>query len=295
MCKKDTSLTVVIPAYNESKGLPIFLPSLLDHSRQKKWKVIVVNDGSIDNTREVLEAFAKDGSFIVIHHKLNKGYGAALKTGMKAVDTELVITVDADGQHIPDDIDRLLEMMINSEADMIIGSREGQRSVSWFRSLGKWLIRRIAKILLPVPVYDINSGMKIYRTKLAKKYISICPDSMAFSDIITLLFISRKHLVKEVPINIRERMAGESTIGIQTAFDTVLEIVNIVMLFNPLKIFLPISIVLWVIGIIVTLPPIFRGRGVSVAGSMIIILGMMIMLLGLIAEQLSAMRKDRLR
>jgi glycosyltransferase involved in cell wall biosynthesis len=284
-------ITVVIPAYNEEQNLPAFLPDLLHLSDQRGWTVVVVNDGSTDGTRTLLEGLRERKRFGLHHHKLNRGYGAALKTGIKSVDTDFVITVDADGQHSLEDIERLYHAMIASDADMIIGSRQGLRSASRFRGFGKWIIRKIAGVLLPVTVYDLNSGMKVYRTELAQKYVDLCPDSMAFSDIIVLLFISQRHLVREVPISIRERTAGQSTIGIQTAFETVLEIVNILMLFNPLKIFLPLSLGLWGAGIVTTMVPVIRGKGISVAGSMTILVGTICLLLGLVAEQLSALRK----
>ena len=294
MDDKKSILTVVVPAYNESENLSLYLPPLLEFCRQEAWKVIIVDDGSMDNTKDVLLGFSKKAGLAIIRHKLNKGYGAALKSGICEANTDFVITIDADGQHIPEDIGVLLKKIMDSDADMVVGSRDSAKRTTWFRSFGKWLIRRIAKILLPLSIRDLNSGMKIYRTDLAKQYIEICPDSMAFSDVITLLFISQKHLVHEVPITIRERAAGVSTIGVQTAFDTVLEIINIVMLFNPLKIFLPISVLLWIAGIVTTIPPIVKGRGISVAGSMMIMVGTLCFLLGLVAEQLSTLRKGRL-
>src|SRR5262249_31674067 len=111
------------------------------------------------------------------------------------------------------------------------------------------------------------------------------------SDVITLIFSARKNLVVEQPIRIRERSAGKSTIGINTAFDTLMEVVNIVMLFNPIKIFLPISIIFVVLGIGWGIPIIFAGRGVSVGAALLILMGVMTFLLGLIAEQLSLIRK----
>lgn len=90
-------------------------------------------------------------------------------------------------------------------------------------------------------VYDINSGMKIYNTKLVKQYLRITPDTMSFSDIITLTFVNNSHLVIEEPIRIRERLKGTSVIGVRTAIETVMEIINIIILFNPARIFLSIS------------------------------------------------------
>jgi len=133
-------------------------------------------------------------------------------------DTKYVITIDADGQHLLDDIKRLYDEIVEKDADMVVGSRKGLHSQTSFRRIGKSIIRGIAKWLVPLHIYDINSGMKIYNTLLAKKYINLCPDSMAYSDIIALIFISQKHLVGEIPISIKRGTVGKSTIIIQNSF-----------------------------------------------------------------------------
>ena len=284
-------LTVIIPAYNEAQSLPLLLPELVAYCDERHWKIVLVNDGSKDGSREVLSLYAGQKNFRVIHHKLNKGYGAALKSGLQACDTRYAVTIDADGQHFLEDIDKLLACMIRNDADMVVGSRKGSASRSSFREMGKSIIRFLAKMLMTVPIHDLNSGMKIYDTNLAKKYLHLAPDTMAFSDIITLVFINNRHLVLEEPITITPRLRGKSTIGMETAFQTVMEIINIVILFNPAKIFLPMSAIFLITGLVFSLPILIAGRGVSVGGLLGIFAGIIFFLLGLIAEQLSALRK----
>ena len=146
---------------------------------------------------------------------------------------------------------------------------------------------------MPVPIHDLNSGMKIYRTNLAKKYIGLTPDTMAFSEIITLIFISYRHYVLEELIVVEERISGKSKIRFQTAFQTFMEIINIVILFNPAKIFLPISLICIIIGLSIGVPIIIAGNGVSTGSLLAIFSGILFFLLGLIAEQLSMIRKSR--
>jgi glycosyltransferase involved in cell wall biosynthesis len=289
----DPQLTVIIPAFNEAENLAIILPPLIDLCGRHNWKIIIVNDGSWDKTKEVLGTFPLSDHFTVVHHKLNKGYGAAIKSGIMACDTEFLITIDADGQHRLEDIEKLFTCLKARDADMVVGSRKGLKSASYSRGIGKSLIRMIAKILMYVPIHDINSGMKIYHTGLAKKYIRLAPDTMSFSDIITLIFISNRHLVLEEPITITGRLKGKSTIGIETAFQTVMEIINIVILFNPAKIFLPLAIVFFLIGLVTGIPVAIKGHGVTTGSVLGIIAGVIFFLLGLIAEQLSAIRKNR--
>lgn len=287
----DSGLTIVIPCYNEEASLPEFLPQILKLAGERNWKVIITNDGSTDSTGKILSEFNKESILKILTHKINKGYGGALKTAIKNVETEFMVSIDADGQHFPEDIDFLYKKMKDENADMIIGSRKEIKSADTYRSSGKWIIRKISNMLVNTKVYDINSGMKLCRSDLAKQYLHLLPDSMAFSEIMTLIFSAQKNLVLEEPIRIKNRIAGKSTIGLHTAFDTVMEVLNIVMLFNPIKIFLPVSVIFIMLGILWGLPIVIAGRGVSVGAALLIIMGVMTFLLGLIAEQLSMLRK----
>lgn len=225
----------------------------------------------------------------IVKHKVNRGYGGALKSGILASETEYSIFVDADGQHKMEDVLNLFGLIQEKDADMIVGSRKGQRG-HWFREIGKWIIRSVAKMLMPVPIYDINSGMKIFRTEEAKKYMHLYPNTMAFSDIFCFVFLHHRYLVLEEPITVEERKGGTSTIGVSTAVNTVHEIVNIVTLFNPMKIFFPIALVFIMLGLAWGAYIVFQGKGLSVGSSFLIISGIMLFLIGLVAEQVSQIR-----
>jgi glycosyltransferase involved in cell wall biosynthesis len=284
-------LTIVIPAYNEAGSLPDVMPNLLHFCSSNDVRLIVVNDGSVDATATVLDGFCSQANLTVIHHKLNRGYGGAIKSGIRNVETALVITMDADGQHQLRDVEALYACLKSHDADMVVGNRAGQRDASIYRGMGKSLIRWFARLLLPIHIYDINSGMKIYDAALAKRYIGLCPDHMAFSDIIAMVFISQRHRVLEIPITVLPRHSGVSTISTMTAIDTVREILNIVILFNPMRVFMPISLFLLFFGVIWELPFLFKGMGVSVGAMLLIVSGLIFLFLGLMAEQLSTIRK----
>ena len=290
--KEENLLTVIVPAFNEAQSLPLSLQELVPYCDERGWKIIVVNDGSNDGSKEILSHYLGKEGFRIVHHKLNKGYGAALKSGLMACNTRYAVTIDADGQHFLGDIDRLLDSMIANDADLVIGSRKGLVQRSSYRGMGKTIIRFLAKMMMTVPVHDLNSGMKIYNTAMAQKYLHLAPDTMAFSDIITLVFINNRHLVMEEPIHIRERKFGNSTIGLQTAFQTIMEILNIVILFNPMKIFLPLSLLCFFITGLWGIPLLIQGRGLSIGSLLGVILGILLFLLGLIAEQLSQIRRN---
>ena len=287
-----SKLAVIIPAYNEQESLKSFLPEVIEHCRQKGYRLVVVDDGSTDQTGQLIDSLAQEGNLKVCRHKVNRGYGGAIKTGIWAAETEFIITIDADGQHRLGDIDELYETIISQDADMVVGSRKGAKPAGIYRSAGKWIIRTFAKILMPVPIYDINSGMKIYRTDLARQYLHLCPDSMPYSDIITLIFIYQRHRVQERPITIAQRLAGSSTISTRTAFETIMEILNMLILFNPMRVFMPASLICILGGLIWGLPIVVRGRGVSTGAMLAVLTGFIFFFLGLIAEQLSMLRKS---
>jgi hypothetical protein len=110
------------------------------------------------------------------------------------------------------DLDKLLAFSLEKDADLVVGDRGRQASSGLYRNIGKWMIRRLAALLMPIHISDINSGFKLYRTELVRRYLSLCPDSMAFSDVIALVFIKKRHLVLEHPITIKKRASGKSTI-----------------------------------------------------------------------------------
>ena len=292
MTPEDSQLTIIIPAYNEAESLPQLLHELLPFAQLKNFKVIIVNDGSSDDTQAVLErntTLTKNIS--IINHKVNRGYGGALKSGINKARTQYCITIDADGQHSLSDIDRLLNTITETNADLVVGSRKGNSESGYYREFGKTILRWVAKLLMPLKIYDINSGIKIYDTKLAQKYIQICPNSMAFSDVITLTFVYQRNLVLEIPVKINQRKAGKSTIGLRTALDTLIEIINIVVLFNPMRIFLPLSFIFILASIIWEIPIFLRGQGVSIGALLGFMTGIIFFLLGLIAEQLGNIRR----
>jgi glycosyltransferase involved in cell wall biosynthesis len=288
--QNSPTLTIIVPAYNEAESLVTLLPDWIAFCKSRNMKLVVVDDGSKDATKLILKEYYSEEVLTVVHNKVNKGYGGAIKEGIKMTNTPYVITMDADGQHYLEDITCLLEHLQQTDADMVVGQRE--QNAGTYRLVGKWLIRKVAKQLMHVPIKDLNSGMKLYRTDLAKKYVALCPDSMAFSDTIALVFLSQKHLVNEIPIKIRQRQSGKSTISTKTAFETLIQILNIVILFNPMRVFIPLSIASLVVSLAWGIPIVLRGNGVSVGAMLGIITSIFFFFAGLLAEQLSMIRKS---
>jgi glycosyltransferase involved in cell wall biosynthesis len=287
---KSPTLTIMVPVYNEADALRTFLPELTEACAGNGWELIIVDDGSTDASSGILAGLAGRPHIRVVRHKVNRGYGGALKTGLRLASTSHVVTVDGDGQHSVDDIGRVFEFAVKEDADLVVGDRGRSFYSGRMRFMAKALIRAFTSLLMRLPIHDLNSGFKLYRTDLVQRYLALCPDSMAFSDVIALTFLSQKRLVKEHPITVRKRTRGASSIGISTAFETVIEILNIIVLFNPLRVFLPLAVLCVAAGVLWGLRFVLMGRGVSTASLLAIILGALAFMIGLIASQLSAIR-----
>ena len=289
------SLAIVVPCYNEEENIPVFFPRLLEFAKSHGYQVIAVNDGSSDSTGGRLASLcAADAPLTVVTHKRNRGYGAAIKSGLRAAGTEFAITVDADGQHRLEDVEKCFAEIVRSDADMVVGSRSNNAS-GGYRSLGKWLIRTFASTLLELPVRDLNSGMKCYRLEEALPYLELCPDTMAFSDVILLLMVNDRKLVTEVSIEVAPRLGGKSTIGTRTALVTVAEILNLAILLRPLTTFFRIGLFLVLAGLAWGTFIYVRSRTVTSAAVMLITLGGLSFMLGLLGEQLAQIRKSMTR
>ena len=228
-------VTIVVPVFNEQESIPAFLPQLLEFAKRRSWRIIVVDDGSVDGSYQRLSQYKSEPCFQLVRHPVNRGYGAALKTGISLVNTECVITLAADGQHRPIDAVKLSEELRKHGADMVIGRRTPD-STSIYRYVGRRLIRCMASQLITLNVEDLNSGMKAYRTSCVKRYIPLCPNGMPFSDIITLIIVEKGHTVLEKGIKIGPRLGGKSTINTMTAVTTALEIFIIAAKLAPIRV-----------------------------------------------------------
>lgn len=284
-------LTIVVPCYNEEENIPAFFPGLLAFARERDFEVIAVNDGSRDGTRKILEELERtEPGLRVISHKRNRGYGAAIKTGLRAVETEFAITIDADGQHRLEDVEKCFAHIRELDADLVVGSRSNNAS-GGYRAFGKWLIRAFAGSLLELPVKDLNSGMKCYRMSEAAPYLDLCPDTMAFSDVILLLMVNDRKLVSETAIEVVPRLAGKSTIGTRTALVTIAEILNLAILLRPLTTFFRLGIIFVLLGLGWGIFVYVKSRLVTSSAVMFLMLGVLSFMLGLLGEQLSQIRR----
>jgi glycosyltransferase involved in cell wall biosynthesis len=248
--------------------------------------IIVVDDGSSDDTASIAESTGVR----VIQHKRNKGYGASLKTGIRAARTEFVLTMDSDGQHQAEDIGRLWEKAGHS--DMVVGQRTSLIHSPLWRMPGKWLLSFMANYLTRQHIPDLNSGFRLMRREVVMKYMHLCPPGFSFSKTITMAFFNRGYNVAYVPIDVKKRV-GASTVSLATGLETIILILRIATLFDPLRIFIPISIFTASVGILWGIPYTLSGRGISVGSMLAIVTALLMFSLGLICDQISQLRLER--
>jgi len=235
------NISIIIPVYNESENVSDVIEDIMEFIRdnsQLKVEVICVNDGSTDNSKEVLERY----DFIrIINHDENRGYGAALKTGIGEATFDTIVLMDSDGQHNPYDILSLLAEYA-SDNTMVVGKRK-ITDTDKNRVMGKFIIQSLAKYLFSNEIEDINSGFRIFSKKQATKFFHLCSDRFSFSTSITLAYLAYNLNVKYVPIEVRERAGGRSTVSIKSAIQMIMKIIQIAMVYNPLKVIMPIFFV----------------------------------------------------
>ena len=239
-------LTVIIPVYNEEEAIRETLDELLPLIERNDWQLIVVNDGSNDGTGAILENYIN--RLRVISHPYNRGYGAALKTGIRASESELLAIYDSDGQHRPEDLLRLYNEA--SELDMVIGERAAGSRVDLFRVPGKWLLTRAANFIVGRKITDINSGLRVFRRTFIKKILHLMPEGFSFTSTSTVAAMKMGFLVKFVPIQTRKRIGTSTVRQVRHGFTVLMLILRLVVLFSPLRIFMPVSIALAVLGVV---------------------------------------------
>jgi glycosyltransferase involved in cell wall biosynthesis len=282
----NPTVTIVIPAFNEAQSLGAVLSDLRATCGALAPAIIVVDDGSEDETAGV----AAQHGVTVVRHPRNLGYGAALKTGIRHASTDFVVTMDADGQHDGALVSALWER--RHESDMVVGARRGLLHSRAWRMPGKWLLVMMARYLSRQPIPDLNSGLRLYRREVLQKYVHLCPSGFSFTTTITLALLSRGWRVHYVPITVRQRR-GNSTVSVRTGLETMVLVIRVISLFHPLRVFVPAALAIGTMGLVWGIPIALMGRGVSVGSMLALVTAVILFALGLLCDQISQLRLER--
>jgi glycosyltransferase involved in cell wall biosynthesis len=286
MLLTNPEVTVVIPVFNEETGIRKLLDKIMDLKLNEIYEILVINDGSTDHSLEIIKQYPVK----IYSHNANKGYGAALKTGIRKAHGEKVIIMDSDGQHNPDKIPLLVSLL--DEYEMVIGTRDKESFQVNSRQLGKKMIRRVGEYLVEQKLPDYNSGYRGFNRELIKGMLHIMPNGFSFSTTSTLAFLKEGYSIGTTPIRVEERVGRSSNVKFfKDGTKTLMLILRIIMLFNPLKIFLPASIFITLIGIAYGIFGYMIAHRFSNGAIVVTILGMFVFFIGLIADQIAIMNR----
>ena len=235
-------VSIIIPAYNEEKGIAGTLEEIkhMIKNLEMECEVIVVDDGSKDNTVGI----ATQSGVKVIQHPYNRGYGAALKTGIHHAEYDIVVITDADGTYPNADIPLLLIEMEQYDCEMVVGARTGENvRIPIIRKPAKWTINKLANYLSRTKIPDLNSGLRAMKKSVVEKYLGILPDGFSFTTTITLAMLANGYLVRYIPIDYRKREGKSKIKPIRDTLNFIQLIVKTILYFEPLRVFTPLSMV----------------------------------------------------
>ncbi|MBK7973343.1 MAG: glycosyltransferase family 2 protein [Deltaproteobacteria bacterium] len=277
-----SDVTIVVPAFNEERGIGPVIEALARLAGRPR--ILVIDDGSSDATGAV----ARAAGARVIRHARNRGYGAAVKTGVRNARTRYVLLCDADGQHRAEDVAKLVAAR-RPEA-MVVGERgHGAYQVA-SRKPGKWLLTKVAESIAGERIPDLNSGLRIFDRALVSRFLYLLPDGFSASTTVTLLFYRRGFDISYVPIQTVVRVGTSTVKPLRDGLATLYLILKLVIVFHPLRFFVPPGIALVAIGFTQgTYRALVSGRGFTVAGLLVAVTGLLTLFFGILADQISTL------
>ncbi|MFB3787885.1 MAG: glycosyltransferase family 2 protein [bacterium] len=280
------AVSVVIPAYNEAESIGPVVDNIHAVLREHEHEIIVVDDGSQDGTGQKAEAA---GGRVIRHHA-NRGYGASLKTGIRAAKHEWIVLADADGQHQAEDLLRILAVL-DEGYDTVIGAREPGSFQYAARMPGKAFLQWFAGYLVSEKPRDVNSGLRVFRKADVLRYFPILPNGFSFTTTLTLAMLKDAYEVGWISIQARARQGRRSSVSIQDGARTLLLIIRIAMLFNPLKVFVPVSGLLFGVGFLYAVWNLFREWNIPDGAETMLTAGILIFVFGMLADQVASIRR----
>jgi len=281
-----TKVSVIIPAYNEAQ----MIGDLVSKTRAiyPDFEIIVIDDGSTDDTG----AIAKNSGATVYSHPYNIGNGAAIKRGIRIASGNILVFMDGDGQHNPEDIAKLLEHF--PEFDMVVGARSKADHASLGRTFGNTAYNWLASYVTKFCVEDLTSGFRAVKADIAHNLLYLLPNSYSYPTTLTLSVLRNGRTVKYVPVKAKMRRTGKS--GISMFKDGVrffMIIVKICTLYSPFRIFLPVSFLTFLTGLFYYLYTFCMWGRFTNMSALLFTTSIVIFMMGLVSEQICQMRFER--
>lgn len=283
--KKQYEVTILLPAYNEAGVIGATIEKI--RALHPDFEILVVDDGSTDTTMQ--EAMAAGAN--VWPHPYNIGNGAAIKSGLRCAQGKWVVMMDADGQHQPEDIARLLEY--KDTYDMVVGARTSKSDTKVHRDLANWVYNQFASYVTKFKIQDLTSGFRLVRLSTAKQYIYLLPNTFSYPSTLTLGYLRSGRSVHYIPIETKARTGKSKIKLLKDGTRFFLIITKIATLYSPFRVFLPISLAFFILGICYyAFTFLTQGRFTNMS-ALLLNSSIIIFMIGLVAEQISQMRYDR--
>ena len=281
-------ISVIIPAYNEEGAISDVLDALhcVMDACGLLHEIIVVDDGSRDKTAEIAR---RQAGVTIIQHRENRGYGAALKTGMRHATYQLICITDADGTYPNEQIPQLTRRLCDGGYDMVVGARVGANvSIPLARRPVKWALGRLANYVAGESIPDLNSGLRVFRRDVALRFIAMLPDAFSFTTTITLALLTNRYLVDYLPVDYYARVGKSKIRPVQDTINFVSLVWRIALYFAPLKFFLPASAFLFLVALGWALfTHLVLGQLADVSTLVIVMTAFQIAAIGMLAESIN--------
>jgi glycosyltransferase involved in cell wall biosynthesis len=288
-------VSIILPVYEEEdtiEGVVVEIIETLSNCSYS-YEIVAVEDGSQDHSLSILKQLQEryPARIRIAHHKYNKGYGSSLRTGIHIARGDIVVCMDADGQHTAKSIPELIDLI--SEYDMVVGYRTENYQGSWYRNLGNRFYNWFASWLTSFKVMDLTSGFRAMRRETVSHFLTLYPARFSASLTVTMAFLKAGYTLTYVPVHVHPRAGGKSKVNFfkdGSAFFMML--LRMIMLYDPLRIFLPISGGLILLGALAWILGIFHEGRLIFPNSTIFLFSaaLLTVLLGLISNQLVSTR-----
>ncbi len=282
----NNKISVIIPVYNEALTIGAIVSKIKE--LHPDVEIIVVNDGSTDDTA----AIARGAGAHVHSHPYNIGNGAAIKSGIRIAGGDILVFMDGDNQHNPEDIVKLLRYI--PEYDMVVGARANGDQASVGRTLGNTAFNWLASYVAKFQVSDLTSGFRAIKADIAHNFLYLLPNTYSYPTTLTLGVLRTGRSVKYIPIKFQKRKIGRSRINLfKDGVRFLMIIIKICTLYSPLRVFLPVSFGLFVLGLSYYLFTYVSTGRFSNMSLLLFTTSIVIFMMGLVSEQICQMRFDR--
>ena len=281
-----TEISIIIPAYNEPQTIGDVVTKIID--LYPDFEIIVVNDGSADGTAAV----AKEAGALVYSHPYNIGNGAAVKSGIRFASGKILVFMDGDGQHDPRDIEKMLEYF--PDFDMVVGARTKGYQASWGRALANKVYNWLASYVAKFTIRDLTSGFRAVKSDIARNLLYLFPNTYSYPTTLTLGVLRSGRSMRYISINAQSRKKGKSKIKVfRDGIRFFLIITKICALYSPLRIFLPVSFMMFCLGLGYYFYTYFASHRFTNMSALLFTTSILIFMMGLISDQICQMRFER--